>query len=63
MGTKNLDDAYLEYYKYKNSDREYVLAVNGYEPLERNFIENVAFYSKDIGKGVVRGGAKLSEVF
>jgi|TARA_A100001515_G_C4574626_1_gene210912 hypothetical protein len=61
MGTKNLDDAYLEYYKYKNSDREYVLTVNGYEPLERNFIENVAFYSKDIGKGVVRGGAKLSE--
>ena len=48
MGTKNLDDAYLEYYKYKNSDREYVLTVNGYEPLERNFIENVAFYSKDI---------------
>ena len=61
MGTKNLEDAYLEYYKYKNSDREYVLTVNGYEPLERNFIENVAFYSKDIGKGVVRGGAKLSE--
>ena len=61
MGTKNLDDAYLEYYKYKNSDREYVLTVNGYEPLERNFIENVAFYSKEIGKGVVRGGAKLSE--
>ena len=38
-----------------------MLTVNGYEPLERNFIENVAFYSKDIGKGVVRGGAKLSE--
>ena len=38
MGTKNLDDAYLEYIKYKNSDREYVLTVNGYEPLERNLL-------------------------
>jgi len=66
-----LDQQFLDYYKKKNDDRDYNLTNNGYEPTEKYWYEKaydvikpggtMDVYSKDIGKGVVRGGAKLVE--
>ena len=66
-----LDQQFLDYYKKKNDDRDYNLTNNGYEPTEKYWYEKaydvikpggtMDVYGKDIGKGVVRGGAKLVE--
>ena len=66
-----LDQQFLDYYKKKNDDRDYNLTNNGYEPTEKYWYEKaydvikpggtMDVYSQDIGKGVVRGGAKLVE--
>ena len=71
----SIDKAYENYYNYKSSDRDYILNVNGYEPAEKNIFEKAydvikpggTFESevqpvlKDMGKGAVRGVAKLTE--
>jgi len=66
-----LDQQFLDYYKKKNDDRDYNLTNNGYEPTEKYWYEKAydiikpggSFekYSTDVGKGMVRGGAKLVE--
>ena len=66
-----LDQQFLDYYKKKNDDRDYNLTNTGYEPTEKYWYEKaydiikpggtMDVYGKDIGKGVVRGGAKLVE--
>ena len=71
----SIDKAYENYYNYKSSDRDYILNVNGYEPAEKTIFEKaydvikpggtfeteVQPVLKDMGKGAVRGGVKLSE--
>jgi len=71
----SIDKAYENYYNYKSSDRDYILNVNGYEPAEKNIFEKaydvikpggtfeteVQPVIKDMGKGAVRGAAKLTE--
>jgi hypothetical protein len=71
----SIDKAYENYYKYKSDDRDYILNVNGYEPAEKTIFEKaydvikpggtfeteVQPVLKDMGKGAVRGGAKLTE--
>ena len=71
----SIDKAYENYYNYKSSDRDYILNVNGYEPAEKNIFEKaydvikpggtfeteVQPVLKDMGKGAVRGVAKLTE--
>jgi len=71
----SIDKAYENYYNYKSSDREHILNVNGYEPAEKNIFEKaydvikpggtfeteVQPVIKDMGKGAVRGAAKLTE--
>ena len=71
----SIDKAYENYYKYKSSDRDYILNVNGYEPAEKNIFEKaydvikpggtidekVVPVMKDMAKGAVRGAAKLTE--
>jgi len=60
----NIDDMFLNYKEYQESDNDYLLGNDGYK-LEQNakktFFENVGYYGKDIGIGTVRGGAKLGE--
>ena len=60
----NIDDMFLNYKEYQESDNDYLLGNDGYK-LEQNakktFFENVGYYGKDIGIGAVRGGAKLGE--
>ena len=71
----SIDKAYENYYNYKSSDRDYILNVYGYEPAEKNIFEKaydvikpggtfeteVQPVLKDMGKGAVRGVAKLTE--
>ena len=71
----SIDKAYENYYNYKSSDRDYILNVNGYEPAEKTIFEKaydvikpggtfeteVQPVLKDMGKGAVRGVAKLTE--
>ena len=71
----SIDKAYENYYKYKSDDRDYILNVNGYEPAEKTIFEKaydiikpggtfeteVQPVIKDMGKGAVRGVAKLTE--
>ena len=56
------DDAYDKRwhntYEYRNSDKEFVLTDNGYE-LKNN--SKTWYYTKDVGKGFLRGGIKLTE--
>jgi hypothetical protein len=56
------DDAYDKRwnntYEYRNSDKEFVLTDKGYE-LKNN--SKAWYYTKDIGKGFLRGGVKLTE--
>jgi hypothetical protein len=56
------DDAYDKRwnntYEYRNSDKEFVLTDNGYE-LKNN--SKAWYYTKDVGKGFLRGGVKLTE--
>lgn len=56
------DDAYDKRwhntYEYRNSDKEFVLTDNGYE-LKNN--SKTWYYTKDISKGFLRGGIKLTE--
>lgn len=66
-----LDQQFLDYYKKKNDDRDYNLTNDGYVPTEKYWYEKaydvikpggtIDVYGKDIGKGIVRGGAKLGE--
>ena len=71
----SIDKAYENYYKYKSDDRDYILTNNGYEPAEKTIFEKaydvikpggtfeteVQPVLKDMGKGAVRGGVKLTE--
>tara|TARA_S200002703_G_scaffold15179_2_gene13003 strand:+ start:5198 stop:6940 length:1743 start_codon:yes stop_codon:yes gene_type:complete len=63
-----IDKQFLDYYERKNDDRSYNLTVNGYEPTEKYWYEKVADVAQttmevgaDIGTGMERGGAKLTE--
>ena len=60
----NIDDMFLNYKEYQESDNDYLLGNDGYkleQNAKRTFFENVGYYGKDIGIGAVRGGAKLGE--
>ena len=60
----NIDDMFLNYKEYQESDNDYLLGNDGYkleQNAKRTFFQDVGYYGKDIGIGTVRGGAKLSE--
>jgi len=60
----NIDNMFLNYKEYQESDNDYLLGNDGYkleQNAKRTFFENVGYYGKDIGIGAVRGGAKLGE--
>ena len=60
----NIDDMFLNYKEYQESDNDYLLGNDGYkleQNAKRTFFEDVGYYGKDIGIGTVRGGAKLGE--
>lgn len=58
------DKAYLNYLDYRDSSNNYMLDANGYR-LENNtktpFFGKLQKYNQDIGTGMLRGGAKLTE--
>lgn len=60
----NIDDMFLNYKEYQESDNDYLLGNDGYkleQNAKRTFFQDVGYYGKDIGIGTVRGGAKLGE--
>ena len=60
----NIDDMFLNYKEYQESDNDYLLGNDGYkleQNAKRTFFRDVGYYGKDIGIGTVRGGAKLGE--